>query len=70
MAINNYIKRLEADRRALECQLIDVRNELTELLTYLNSSKFQGDGNDYVHVSTDIFPKLAELRTKSHPITK
>jgi hypothetical protein len=64
----NYIKRLEAERRALETQLFEVRDELTEMLAYLNSPKFQGADKDYVHVSTDIFPKLVELRSKAQPV--
>jgi hypothetical protein len=35
---------------------------LSDLMHYLESSKFQGPGNDYAHVSTDIFPKVREIR--------
>jgi hypothetical protein len=59
----NHIARLTADRAALRAQMQEIRNELIDLRVYLASSKFQGDGNDYVHVSTDIAPKLARLST-------
>lgn len=58
----NYIKMLEADKAAMAEKLGKLNAELTELMTYLSSTKFQGMDNDYVHVSTDILPKIREIR--------
>lgn len=58
----NYIKMLEADKAAMAEKLGLLNAELTELMAYLSSTKFQGVDNDYVHVSTDILPKIREIR--------
>ncbi len=58
----NYIKRLETENEELKATLAMANNEITNLMAYLASSKFHGAENDYAHVSTDIFPKLRELR--------
>ena len=58
----NHIARLQAERlEALEA-LRDARDIVSELEAYLMSSKFHGPDNDYVHVSTDLLPKLARVR--------
>ena len=57
----NYIKRLEGERNDLADQLSEVRNELRDVLSYLQTSKFHGVENDYVQVSTDIWPKLSRI---------
>lgn len=58
----NHIARITAERlEALE-QLRDARALVCELETYLLSAKFAGPGNDYVHVRTDLLPKLARVR--------
>ncbi len=58
----NYIKELQ--KRDLEQAevLASVRDGITEIMAYLSSPKFQGTDNDYVHVTTDIMPKLSKLR--------
>jgi hypothetical protein len=43
--------------------LANARKSISELMAYLETSKFQGPENDYVQISTDIFPKLREIRT-------
>lgn len=59
----NHIARLKADRlEALE-QLRDARDMVAELEAYLLSSKFHGPDADFVHVRTDMLPKLAQLRS-------
>jgi hypothetical protein len=58
----NYIARLKREADEARAQLAAVNEELSHLLTYLESSKFQGFDNDYVYVSTDIAPKLMKLR--------
>ena len=59
----NHIAKLKADRlEALE-QLRDARELVCELEAYLLSSKFSAPGNDYVHVRTDLLPKLARVRS-------
>jgi hypothetical protein len=57
----NYIARLTAERDAARATIEGARDELGELLAYLASDKFAGDG-DFVHVRTDLMPKLMQLR--------
>lgn len=59
----NHIARL-TEELAESRELVRIaRQNLVELEAYLLSSKFQGPGNDYVHVRTDILPKLREIRS-------
>jgi len=59
----NHIARLTGERlEALE-QLSEARALVLELEAYLLSSKFHGPDNDYVHVRTDLLPKLARVRS-------
>ena len=58
----NYIKQLQTNLHEAFDAKVEARMQLTEILSYLASDKFKGDGNDYVHVSTDIYPKLIHLR--------
>ena len=59
----NHIARLTGERlEALE-QLTAARERVLELEAYLMSAKFQGADNDFVHVRTDILPKLARVRS-------
>jgi hypothetical protein len=58
---NNYIKRLEDENKALRAQLLEARDAIIEDQLYLLSSKFQGPDNDYVHIRTDMLPKLCKL---------
>jgi hypothetical protein len=59
----NHIHRLTQERDEAQEALRQTNEALTELLAYLSSSKFHGVDNDVVHVSTDIAPKLRDIRT-------
>lgn len=59
----NHIARLTGERlEALE-QVMAARELVLELEAYLMSAKFQGADNDFVHVRTDMLPKLARVRS-------
>lgn len=58
----NHIARLTQDRNEAAAKLKAVQEELIALEAYLTSSKFQGPDNDYVHVRTDLLPKLSTIR--------
>lgn len=57
----NHIQSLTMQRNAARETLQNAQAELETLLTYLDSSKFQGDG-DYIYIRTDLRPKLMALR--------
>lgn len=58
----NYISFLQDKNEAQGRAMAEAVTLLSDLMTYLESSKFQGSENDYVHVKTDIFPKIREIR--------
>ena len=58
----NHIHNLTAERDALRATIADSTTELLELLTYLASAKFAGPDNDYIHLRTDLWPRLQRLR--------
>jgi hypothetical protein len=59
----NHIARLTVERlEALE-QLSAARELVLELEAYLLSAKFAGPDADFVHVRTDMLPKLARVRS-------
>lgn len=58
----NYISFLQDKNEAQGRAMAEAVTLLSDLMTYLESSKFQGSDNDYVHVKTDIFPKIREIR--------
>ena len=58
----NHIHRLTAERDALAQVIADATNELSWLLAYLSLDKFARPDNDFVHISTDLMPKLTSLR--------
>ena len=58
----NHIARLTLERLEALAQLRDARDIIEELELYLLSSKFHGPDNDYVHVRTDLLPRLARVR--------
>jgi hypothetical protein len=58
----NHIHRITGERDELQRQLAKVRNALNEIEHYLTSSKFTAPDSDYVHVRTDILPKIAKVR--------
>ena len=60
----NHISRLISERDSAWATLRDARDMLTEIELYLTSSKFAGPDADYVHVRTDILPKIARVRFK------
>jgi len=59
----NHIARLTTERADAIEQLDAARALVLELEAYLLSSKFAGPDNDYVHVRTDMLPKLAQVRS-------
>ena len=59
----NHIARLTTDRDEAIEQLTAARELVLELEAYLLSSKFAGPDADYVHVRTDMLPKLARVRS-------
>ena len=61
----NHIHRLIRERDEAQQQLADVREALADLRTYLASSKFQGLDADYIHIRTDLVPKLIDLGFKA-----
>lgn len=58
----NYINFLQDKNEAQGRAMAEAVTLLSDLMAYLESSKFQGPEKDYVHVSTDIFPKIREIR--------
>lgn len=60
----NHIHRLIRERDIYAAQVKDARNALIDIMHYLQLPKFHGVENDYVHVSTDIMPKLIALQFK------
>ena len=56
-----YITTLQERVQDKAAALFDSEQELMGIITYLQSSKFHGVDKDYVHVSTDIMPKLTAL---------
>jgi hypothetical protein len=60
----NHIARLISERDAAQETLRAAREMLTDLELYLTSSKFSAPDADYVHVRTDMLPKIAAIRFK------
>lgn len=58
----NHILRLTNERDQAREQIAIAHDMLTDILTYLASSKFHE--TDYVHVRTDIGPKLMQVRSE------
>ena len=58
----NYISFLQDKNEAQGRAMAEAVTLLSDLMSYLESSKFQGPDRDHVHVSTDIFPKIREIR--------
>ena len=59
----NYINRLQSDLTSARAQQAAVASELNDLLSYLSSDKFGGPDCDYIHIRTDLMPKLMALRS-------
>ena len=62
--MTNYIKRLEQERWLLGEQVIRARQQVQDIEAYLLSDKFHGPDHDYVHLRTDMLPKLAALKSE------
>jgi hypothetical protein len=58
----NHIARMTAERDTARGQLAEAESELAAILAYLATDKFAWPDSDYVHVRTDILPKLQRLR--------
>jgi hypothetical protein len=59
----NHIARLTNELAGTIDQLTAARELVLELEAYLLSDKFHGPDNDFVHVRTDMLPKLAQVRS-------
>ena len=59
--MGNHIHTLTRQRDEARATIDETRDALNELLGYLGSDKFSGAG-DYVHIRTDLMPKLLQLR--------
>lgn len=57
----NYIKKLQQENAELKQNLKETEENVLDILAYLSLPKFQGEGNDYVHVSTDIKHQIKYL---------
>jgi len=60
----NHIDRLTRERNETREVLSDALDMVHDLMLYLHSSKFAGVDNDYIHVSTDLLPKVCDIRRK------
>ncbi|VTZ26214.1 conserved hypothetical protein [Methylocella tundrae] len=59
----NFIHRVIRERDEAHQQLRQVRHMLRDIEHYLTSTKFTNSpDDDYVHVRTDILPKIAAVR--------
>lgn len=65
----NYIKRLEQTEIQMTRDVWELECDILDIALYLRSDKFQGTENDYIHVSTDILPKINALLYKCRSIT-
>jgi len=59
----NYIKLLELRNKQLEEKISEAHDLTVDLMVYYSLPKFQGTQNDYAHVSTDVLPKLTQIKT-------
>jgi hypothetical protein len=57
----NHIHRITRERDEAIATMRKAREQLTDLQRYLTSSKFSAPDADYVHVRTDILPKISEV---------
>ncbi len=58
----NHIHRITQERDAAQEKIRDLEDRLRDLEHYLLSDKFSWPENDYVHVRTDILPKISTIR--------
>ncbi len=60
----NHIVRLTRERDEALATVRQARESVVEIMGYLQGPKFHGVDADFVHVSTDMMPKLRELQFK------
>jgi hypothetical protein len=60
----NHIERLTRERDETREVLSDALDMVHDLMLYLHSRKFAGVDNDYIHISTDLLPKVCDIRRK------
>ena len=58
----NYIKQLQQENAELKANRDYTERQITYMLTYLSSDKFQGIDNNYVNAK-EMFTKLLLLRS-------
>ncbi len=56
-----YINKLQAENEELKDTLKTVEQELTDILVYLASDKFQGSLNNYVN-SDEMYSRIMSIR--------
>lgn len=66
----NYIKKLNNTINETKSEVSEIEAELLEIAIYLSSDKFHGHENNYVHVSTDILPKVRNVLNKVRILRK
>jgi len=59
----NYIKKLQAENRALKDAMEGLLEETINLQRYYLSDKFSAPGEDYAHVSTDVYPRITAIKS-------
>jgi hypothetical protein len=64
-----YISALQTERFELREHVLSLTDRIRDLEAYLASAKFAGTDSDYVHVSTDILPKIRKLRNDAELVT-
>jgi hypothetical protein len=57
----NHIHRITQERDDALATIREAREQLMHLQHYLTSSKFAAPDADYVHVRTDILPKISAV---------
>ena len=57
----NHIAKLTQDRNEARSVISETECELIALLCYLETDKFSGPDNDYIHIRTDLLPKLQRI---------
>lgn len=60
----NHIENLTRQRDEARETLEGALEMVHDLMLYLHSSKFAGTENDYIYVSTDLLPKVCDIRRK------
>jgi hypothetical protein len=59
----NHIAKLTQDRNDLKEIVANAETEIATLMQYLLSDKFSKPDADYIHIRTDLLPKLQQLRS-------